>query len=116
MRQFARHTLKVARFGAPVEVASYFYFGREDVIPEMFEGLLGLWEGGAQEVPNFTYYLERHIELDADSHGPLAERLLKIIADNDPASWSLATRAAEEAIRQRLRLWDCIRDEILVLS
>ncbi len=117
VRQFARRTLAVARFGAPVEVASYFFFGREDVIPEMFERLLGLWEGGTQEVPNFAYYLKRHIELDSESHGPLAEKLLKIIAgDDDPTSWSLATRSAEEAIRQRLRLWDCIRDQILVLS
>ncbi len=116
VREFVRQTLDVAGSGTPVEVASYFFFGREDVIPEMFERLLGLWEGGAQEVPSFVYYLERHIELDAESHGPLAKKLLEIIAGDDPTTWSLATRSAEEAIRQRLRLWDCVRDQILVLT
>ena len=116
VREFVRQTLDVAGSGTPVEVASYFFFGREDVIPEMFEQLLALWKGGAQDVPIFAYYLKRHIELDAESHGPLAEKLLEIIAGDDPTAWSLAARSAEEAIRQRLRLWDCVRDHILVLT
>jgi len=34
---FVRETLRCAIYGSAVEVAAYFFFGREDVIPEMFK-------------------------------------------------------------------------------
>jgi Protein of unknown function (DUF3050) len=39
VRGFVTETLDCAMHGAIVEVASLFFFGREDVIPEMFERL-----------------------------------------------------------------------------
>ncbi|WBA84126.1 DUF3050 domain-containing protein [Endozoicomonas sp. GU-1] len=59
------------------EVASYFLFGREDAIPQMFSSLLNHWEIPPASVPAMTYYLERHIDLDGNEHGPAAENLLK---------------------------------------
>jgi Protein of unknown function (DUF3050) len=43
VRNFVSETLTCALHGSIVEVASAFFFGREDVIPEMFQRLLGLW-------------------------------------------------------------------------
>ncbi len=63
---FVKETLRCAIHGSLVEVASFFFFGREDVIPEMFEKLLRLWGNAKAEVPHFAYYLERHIELDGE--------------------------------------------------
>lgn len=62
---FVSGTLRCAIYGSVVEVASYFFIGREDVIPEMFKRLLVLWSRGAVEAPHFSFYLERHIELDS---------------------------------------------------
>jgi hypothetical protein len=67
---FVIETLGCAIHGSLVEVAAFFFFGREDVIPEMFDRLLRLWGNTKAEVPHFVYYLERHIELDGGSHGP----------------------------------------------
>jgi len=77
---FVNDTLRCAIHGSVVEVASQFLFGREDVIPEMFKRLLSLWGDGKAEVPHFAYYLERHIELDGESHGPWAQEMLMALA------------------------------------
>src|SRR4029077_13173646 len=103
---FVRETLHCALFGSVVEVASYFFFGREDVIPDMFKQLLALWSGGAAEVPHFAFYLQRHIELDGDSHGPWAREMLTTLAGEDEDKWREANHAARRALTSRIRLWD----------
>jgi Protein of unknown function (DUF3050) len=104
---FVSETLRCAIYGSVVEVASYFFFGREDVIPEMFKKLLALWSGRA-EVPHFSFYLERHIELDGESHGPWAQEMLMALAGQDEERWMQATGAARRAITSRIRLWDSV--------
>jgi Protein of unknown function (DUF3050) len=106
--RFVNETLRCATQGSLVEVASCFLFGREDVIPEMFERLLTLWSNAKAEVPHFAYYLERHIELDGGSHGPWAQEMLIALAGQREANWQEATRAAARAITNRIRLWDSI--------
>jgi hypothetical protein len=103
---FVSETLRCAIYGSVVEVASYFFFGREDVIPEMFKKLLALWSGGRAEVPHFAFYLERHIELDGESHGPWAQEMLMALAGQDEERWMEATNAARRAITSRIRLWN----------
>ena len=105
---FVNDTLRCATRGSVVEVASYFLFGREDVIPEMFKRLLCLWGNGKAEVPHFAYYLERHIELDGESHGPWAQEMLMALAARNENSWAQATCAAERAITSRIKLWDSV--------
>ncbi len=103
---FVSGTLHCAIYGSVVEVASYFFFGREDVIPDMFRKLLVLWKAGAVEVPHFAFYLERHIELDGDSHGPWARRMLIALAGEDEDKWLEAHLAARRALESRFKLWD----------
>jgi Protein of unknown function (DUF3050) len=105
---FVNETLRCATQGSLVEVATCFLFGREDVIPEMFERLLSLWGNAKNEVPHFAYYLERHIELDGGSHGPWAQEMLIALAGQSEAKWQQATIAAQRAITHRIRLWDSI--------
>ena len=105
---FVRRTLDCALHGSVVEVAASFCFGREDVIPEMFERLLRLWADAKAEVPHFAYYLERHIELDGASHGPWARDMLTALAGQGESNWKRATIAAKQAITSRIRLWDTV--------
>jgi hypothetical protein len=106
--EFVNETLRCAIDGSLVEVASFFFFGREDVIPEMFERLLKSWRNAKAEVPHFAYYLERHIELDGDSHGPWAREMLTALAGQSESNWQEATSAAERAITSRIKLWDSV--------
>jgi hypothetical protein len=109
VRDFVSETLGCALHGSIVEVAAAFFFGREDVIPEMFQRLLGLWGNAKAEVPHFTYYLERHIELDGGSHGPWAQEMLTTLAGRRQSNWQRAASAAQRAIASRIHLWDSVR-------
>jgi hypothetical protein len=109
VRDFVAETLDCAMHGTLVEVAAFFFFGREDVIPEMFERLLRLWDNARQQVPHFYYYLRRHIELDGDSHGPWSQEMLTTLAGRREINWQEATCAAHRAIASRIQLWDCVR-------
>jgi hypothetical protein len=108
VRDFVTETLDCAIHGTLVEVAAFFFFGREDVIPEMFERLLRLWDNARQQVPHFCYYLRRHIELDGDSHGPWSQEMLTTLAGQRESNWQEATCAAHRAIASRVQLWDTV--------
>ena len=72
--QFVHSTIELAHNGATHEVAAAFFYGRENVIPDMF-GQMIAEASGKSTASRFVYYLRRHIELDGDQHGPLAENL-----------------------------------------
>jgi Protein of unknown function (DUF3050) len=109
---FVRQTLQTATQGTTIEVLSSFLFGREDLIPDMFSRLLPLWADSTQ-ARRFTYYVERHIELDGDDHGPAGLRALAEMARDDEAMWETARGAAESAITSRIALWDGVHADIL---
>ncbi len=64
------------------------------------------------QLDQFVWYLERHIEVDGDDHGPLSLKMVTDLCDVDPALWEEAALAAEEALRARLRLWDSVLTQI----
>jgi hypothetical protein len=106
-RQFVLDTLRLAQ-GATHEVAAAFLLGREDLVPVMFARLLRVLEQSQVRCESFRCYLDRHIGLDAEEHGPMARRLLSGLCGSDARRWREATVAAKEAIASRLRLWDGI--------
>jgi hypothetical protein len=58
------------------------------------------------QMADFLFYLERHIEVDGEDHGPLSLKLMDEVCENDPTKWEEATQVAEEALRMRIHLWD----------
>jgi len=104
-RVFVLRTLTCAQQASTVEVLAFFLYGREDLIPEMFSRLLPRWRE-SRSARTFAYYVERHIQLDGDEHGPAAERALAELCGDDERAWQAARRAAELAIRARLAFWN----------
>jgi hypothetical protein len=88
--------------------AASFCYGRETVIPAMFKRLLKQINVSETEAPKFHYYLERHIEVDGDSHGPLSENLVNYFCKDDPFLIHEAEQAAIQAIKARIELFDRI--------
>ncbi len=106
---FVRQTLDLARSAPLHRLAAAFALGREDVIPTMFVRLL---EGLAATEPGryarLLYYLQRHIDLDGDSHGPAALRLVERACGDDPVRRREALDTAAACLEARVRLWDAI--------
>jgi Protein of unknown function (DUF3050) len=103
---FLDTTWRAARAG-DAELVAAFTFGREAVIPPMFRQFLAR-SGGLEHAEMLRYYLERHVELDGDSHSGLAESLLASSCGDDPAAWRLAEASARDCLVARGRLWDAV--------
>ena len=108
---FVRVTLQIAK-GPPHVVAASFLFGREDLIPEMFARVLAVLPAAPGAYRFFRQYLERHIQVDGDHHGPLARNLLVTLCEDSAEKWQQAEAAAVASIEARLQLWDCIACEL----
>jgi hypothetical protein len=109
VRAFVAHTMALANSGSTEEVLAAFFYGREDIIPEMFRRLLDTLYGAKNNnarLRRFIYYIDRHIELDGDSHGPMGRELLSDLIANSPHRGERALQAACSSIEARIRLWN----------
>ncbi len=110
---FSRTTLALA-LGPLHRAAAAFAWGREDVIPDMFRRLVAaLAERSPQRWGRLRFYLERHIERDADQHGAAARALVGRLCGDDPRRLAEAAAAARDSLEARLALWDAVLAEIL---
>jgi hypothetical protein len=87
-------------------VAASFALGREQVIPGMFRALLANMQIDRERAPLFHYYLERHIHLDDEFHGPMSLKLLGQFCNNSTKKQNAAAKAARQSIEARIALWD----------
>jgi hypothetical protein len=109
VRDFVGHTMTLVNSATTEEVLAAFFYGREDIIPEMFRRLLRTIynaEHRDDRLRNFIYYIDRHIELDGDSHGPMGRELLEGLVAHSPHGTERALRAACSSIEARIDLWN----------
>ncbi|OGG96477.1 MAG: hypothetical protein A2508_05200 [Candidatus Lambdaproteobacteria bacterium RIFOXYD12_FULL_49_8] len=104
--EFMQTTFGFIKQGKPHKVAAAFALGREHIIPTMFRSLLAKMNCTESQAPYFHYYLERHILLDQDHHGPLSMQTLFELCKEDPRLIKEAEEAAVQAIEARIRFWD----------
>lgn len=93
---------------APVHCqAAAFAFGREDLIPDMFQQVVTVNEsvGG---LDTFVDYLARHIEVDGEEHTPMAMQMLADLCGDDDAKWDECAATVTRALTARAKLWDGI--------
>lgn len=106
-RRFSTTTFSIVAAGELPAIAAAFTLGREDVIPAMFTELVqDLNRRGRADATLLLRYLERHIELDGDEHGPMAAQLLADVCGDDDDNWLAAENAAVLSLEARLALWD----------
>lgn len=98
---------------APVHCqAAAFAFGREDLIPEMFDQVAAL-NAETGELSVFVDYLRRHIQVDSEEHTPMAMQMLVDLCGEDDAKWARCEETVNLALTARLGLWDGILGKIL---
>ena len=105
-RKFMQSTFEVIEGEKAHCIAAAFALGREDIVPKMFKSLLGKIKITEIEAPIFHYYLNRHTELDEESHGPMAINMLSSLCDGDSKRVEEALQAARNALQARIVFWD----------
>lgn len=94
--------------------AAAFAFGREDLIPEMFDQVIKIDDQNGR-LATFRDYLARHIEVDGEQHTPMAMAMLADLCD-DKTKWDECAETVVGALRARLDLWEGIVAELDSLS
>ena len=112
-QRFVWSTFATLEGGRLHEIAAAFTFGREDLIPEMFRSFirdLDLSDDArlSGKLATLRWYLDRHIEVDSEDHGPMALQMVSELCGDDPLKWNEAAESAETALRARIMLWDGI--------
>ena len=111
VKSFLKHDLEVSMKGTLPEIVGAFTLGREKVIPNMFGYILP----AIKETSTSKYlvtYLERHIDIDGDRHGPLSMKLLNTSCGEKELSLAYAT--AIKSLELRLLVWDRVHEDISV--
>ena len=112
VRDFVTFNLDLAMNGEIYEVAAAFFYGREGLIADMFKPLVDLLMENGGSSDRLVFYLNRHIEVDEDHHGPLAEQLLLELCQNNPEKLNRANEIGRKCIETRMKLWDGVLEEI----
>ncbi|MFA6015276.1 MAG: DUF3050 domain-containing protein [Gallionellaceae bacterium] len=115
-RRFMKTTFGFLATDKPHVVAAAFALGREQVIPGMFRALLANIGISKKKAPLFHYYLERHIHLDDELHGPLSLKLLDQLCGDSDKKLRGAEKAARQAIEARIKLWDGVHAALPIQS
>ena len=107
-QDFVNYTFSIVETKETHKIASSFTFGREDVIPDMFIAILEEARTSGYNYDKFRYYLDRHIELDGDEHGPIALKMIETLCGNNDTLWKEAEEVAINSLEIRIALWDGI--------
>jgi hypothetical protein len=98
---------------APIHCqAAAFAFGREDLIPAMFEQVVAVNRESGNRLTTFLDYLERHIQVDSEEHTPMAMQMLVDLCGDDNGKWRECEEIVVTTLTARNRLWDGIVEAI----
>jgi hypothetical protein len=100
-RVFMRNTMSLATGPLLCRVAC-FCLTREELVPRMFYSFIPNLPNADSEMPKFLWYLQRHVELDMETHGPHSQTLLRGTIGSDPSKQDEAMSAVVEALEARL--------------
>lgn len=111
-RKFMESTFGFIGTGKPHVMASAFAFGRETVIPGMYINMvkkLGITE---LEAPKFYAWLNRHIQVDEEDHGPGSLKLVELLCEDNEEKFKEAENAGHKSIDDKIEFWNNVEKVI----
>ena len=112
IKDFLNFTFSVIKENKIHVTAAVFTFGREDLIPNMFIEIVKKIKLEKKSLDSLIYYLERHIEMDGDHHGPMAINMITNLCEKNDNKITEALDASKLALKKRIKLWDHIHEKI----
>ena len=112
VRKFTQSTFDVISTGKSHCIAAAFTYGREDIIPDMFIKILNELDPENVHYNKLKYYLDRHVEVDGELHGPIAKSMIMELCGENQKKWDEAIGVAKNCIMKRIQLWDTIYQNI----
>lgn len=117
LKDFLEYTFYVIQKAPIHEQAAVLCYGREGFGHHLLLKLLEpMQEKYAGQLNSFIYYLRRKNEINEKYHTQLSGILLQELCGDDTLKWQQATLAANQSLRNRLRLFDFINEKILYPS
>ena len=112
-RDFVDTTITFISKNKPWVTCAAFLFGRESLIPEMFQELVSNKVVSPLACPAFDYYLKRHIEVDGGSdeesgHSKMGNLMLDSLCAQNPIRYEEVKNTAIHALRARDILWHSV--------
>lgn len=108
-QEFVKSTWQIINSRQVHKIAAAFTFGREGIIPDMFQEFLDhLSTNYNSETRLLRKYLERHIVLDGEDHYPKAMQMLENLCAGDKQKHQDCAEIGAEALAARLEFWDQI--------
>jgi len=86
-------------------LAAAFCYGREQLVSTLFRELRDQLVGACLHAPILHWYLERHIALDGDSHGPMAEDVVIELCKNQPLKLNEVAALRIRVEQERATFW-----------
>ena len=114
IKEFLNFTFKTIYSNQLHKIASIFTFAREDIIPNMFINIVSnISKNSKTDLSTLLYFLNRHIELDKNSHGPMSLHMIVDICKNDEKKYNQVIQIAKKSLKKRIKLYNSINQAIL---
>ena len=112
-RKFVSTTISVISKNKPWITCAAFLFGRENLIPEMFQKLISNQVISKERCPAFEYYLKRHIDIDGGNalelgHSKMGMLMLESLCSNNNERFKEANNIAIQSLKARDVLWQSV--------
>jgi len=107
-QRFMATTQMIIKSDKPHLLAAAFCYGREQLVPGLFRRLRDQLVAIDLRAPILLWYLERHITLDGESHGPLAEQMVMELCSGHAASLDGVAALRPHLEKDRAMFWGSI--------
>ncbi len=112
-KHFMKFTFDVIKSNQAHLLAAALAYGREDLVPQLFHSLQTQVQVSAATTPILFAYLERHVELDGEEHGPLSIQIMEDMCEDSLEKYNSAMKVAEQSLSVRLNFWNDIHQAIM---